>query len=98
VIAHFGDIGPTRNTRVVGGYALHCRAANCRLIRLSKAFNAQFLIIYSQQMRIGIIGAGSMGGILARQLTKLANDVPIANSIPLPKVRMVRHNFRRAAF
>jgi predicted dinucleotide-binding enzyme len=49
-------------------------------------------------MRIGIIGAGSMGGILARQLTKLANDVPIAKSIPLPKVRMIRHNFRRAVF
>jgi hypothetical protein len=31
VIAHFGDIGPTGNARVVGGYALHCRAANCRL-------------------------------------------------------------------
>ena len=28
MIAHFGDIGPTENARVVGGYALHCRAPN----------------------------------------------------------------------
>ena len=31
-------------------------------------------------MRIGIIGAGSMGGILARHLTKLGHHVSIANS------------------
>ena len=31
-------------------------------------------------MRIGIIGAGSMGGILARQLVKLGHHVSIANS------------------
>lgn len=31
-------------------------------------------------MRIGIIGAGNMGGILARQLTKLGHHISIANS------------------
>jgi 8-hydroxy-5-deazaflavin:NADPH oxidoreductase len=31
-------------------------------------------------MRIGVIGAGSMGGILARHLTKLGHNVSIANS------------------
>jgi 8-hydroxy-5-deazaflavin:NADPH oxidoreductase len=31
-------------------------------------------------MRIGIIGAGSMGGILARHLAKLGHQVSIANS------------------
>jgi predicted dinucleotide-binding enzyme len=31
-------------------------------------------------MRIGVIGAGSMGGILARQLAKLGHQVSIANS------------------
>ena len=31
-------------------------------------------------MRIGVIGAGSMGGILARQLAKLGHHVSIANS------------------
>src|SRR2546422_6405300 len=31
-------------------------------------------------MRIGVIGAGSMGGILARHLAKLGHHVSIANS------------------
>ena len=31
-------------------------------------------------MRIGIIGAGMIGGTLARRLTKLGQDVSIANS------------------
>jgi predicted dinucleotide-binding enzyme len=31
-------------------------------------------------MRIGVIGAGSMGGILARHLAKLGHQVSIANS------------------
>ena len=31
-------------------------------------------------MRIGIIGTGSMGGILARHLAKLGHHVSIANS------------------
>ena len=31
-------------------------------------------------MRVGIIGAGSMGGILARHLVKLGHRVSIANS------------------
>src|SRR5258706_12179574 len=32
------------------------------------------------EMRIGVIGAGSMGGILARHLSKLGHHVSIANS------------------
>jgi predicted dinucleotide-binding enzyme len=31
-------------------------------------------------MRIGVIGAGSMGGILARHLAKLGHHVAIANA------------------
>jgi predicted dinucleotide-binding enzyme len=31
-------------------------------------------------MRIGVIGAGSMGGILARHLVRLGHQVAIANS------------------
>jgi 8-hydroxy-5-deazaflavin:NADPH oxidoreductase len=31
-------------------------------------------------MKIGIIGAGQIGGTLARRLTRLGHDVSIANS------------------
>ena len=31
-------------------------------------------------MRIGIIGAGSVGGTLTRRLTELGHDVTVANS------------------
>ena len=31
-------------------------------------------------MRIGIIGAGNIGGTLARRLTQLGHEVSIANS------------------
>jgi predicted dinucleotide-binding enzyme len=31
-------------------------------------------------MRIGIIGAGQIGGTLARRLTALGHDVSVANS------------------
>jgi hypothetical protein len=31
VIAYFDDIGSTENARVVGTYARHCPATNCRL-------------------------------------------------------------------
>ena len=50
-------------------------------------------------MKIGIIGAGHIGGTLARRLTALGHDVLIANSrgpesLPTSQQRAVRRPYR----